>query len=79
MGEDLQYAEKLAMQLLAEGCYGAEHAFIRPVRNPPFMHFSCACACTGVEQVINSGIIRSLHVQSRLSVNWSMRCGTTVH
>ena len=26
---DLQHGEKLATKLLAEGCYGAEHAFIR--------------------------------------------------
>ena len=28
VGEDLKHAEKLATQLLAEGCYGAERAFI---------------------------------------------------
>ena len=43
-------AEKLMTQLLVEGCYGVERAFIWPMRNPPFMHLQCACALLGVEQ-----------------------------
>ena len=59
VGYDLQHAQKLVTQLLAESCYGAEHVFIRPVRSPPFMCFLCACVCTGVEQVILTNVKRT--------------------
>ena len=59
VGYDLQHAQKLATQLLAEGCYGTKRMFIRPVRSPPFMCFLCACACTGVEQVILTNVKRT--------------------
>ena len=43
-------AGKLATQLLPEGCYGAERAFVRLKRNPPFMCLQFTCALSGVEQ-----------------------------
>ena len=43
-------AEKLATQLVVEGCYGAECAFIWPKRNPPCMCLQCPCLLPGVEQ-----------------------------
>ena len=62
MREDLQHTEKLATQLLAEGCCGAEQP---RSSGPCTIRHLClcrahACACPGVQQVMLTCIVTSV-------------------
>ena len=78
VGRKIFAAEKLATQLLVEGCYGTERTFIWPTRNPPCIRLHCACAQPSVKQGHVNSVLTTIKLYwLPVCVHWlssSMSC-----